>query len=118
MSSSQADLALTPAARLEAAAREVVAAAEQALAQETTAEVSDAAVQQLITAGTKLFARKVEHEQRYFPPLAGSEGVTATEAAVLVTELLRTVNLNLFDLSMWATRRDAMDDAGASAAGR
>ena len=111
MSSSRPDA--EPAARLEAAAREAFAAAEQALNEETTAAVSDATVQQLLTAGTRLFARKVEHERRYFSPLTSREAATATDTAVMVTELLRAVDLNLFDLSMWANRRDAMDDAGA-----
>ena len=70
----------------------------------STAEISDDAVQQLLTAGTRLFARKVERELRYFPPLTARDAVTPTDAAVMVTELLHTVNLNLFDLSMWAGR--------------
>ena len=45
MSSSRADGALPPAARLEAAVREAFAAAEQALAEASTADISDAAVQ-------------------------------------------------------------------------
>jgi hypothetical protein len=107
MSLSPADAS---ARRLEAAAREAFAAAEEALAASTTADISDVAVQQLLTAGTRLFARKVEHEQRYFMPLTAPDVATPTDAAVMVTELLRTVNLNLFDLSMWAGRpRDGAD---------
>jgi hypothetical protein len=80
----------------------VLAAA--ALAAEDTRGISDATVQQLLTAGLTLFARKTEAERRHFPPIATGDAVTPTEAAVLVTELLRAVNLNLFDLSMWASR--------------
>lgn len=99
------------AARLAAAAGEALAAAERALAGEATAAVSDEAVQRLLTAGTRLFARKVEAEGRYFPPLTGHDAATATDVAVLVTEMLRAVNLNLFDLSMWADRpRGGVDD--------
>jgi hypothetical protein len=100
MSSSAPD----PAVRLEAAARDAFAAAEQALAEERTDTVSDAAVQQLLTAGTRLFARKIELERRYFPPLTGPDAATPTDAAVMMTEMLRAVDLNLFDLSMWAAR--------------
>jgi hypothetical protein len=104
MSSSQPEPAGTPAAQFAAAASAAFAAAEQALTQETTSDISDEAVQQLLTAGTRLFARKVERERRYFPPLTASDAVTPTDAAVMVTELLQAVNLNLFDLSMWAGR--------------
>jgi hypothetical protein len=104
MSSSPADAA-SPAAQLAQAASAAFAVAEQALADDTTSEISDAAVQQLLTAGTRLFARKVERERRYFSPVTAGDAVTPTDAAVMVTELLQAVNLNLFDLSMWATGR-------------
>ena len=107
MSSSTPDAA---AARLEAAAQEVSALAEQALAADSTRAISEQTIQQLLTAATRLFAHKTEHEQRYFLPLTNRDAVTPTEAAVLMTELMRAVNLNLFDLSMWAGRRETMDD--------
>jgi hypothetical protein len=100
MSSSRPDAA----ARLEAAARDAFAAAEQLVAADDTAGISDLAVQQLLTVGTRLFARKVELERRYFLPLTARDAVTPTEAAVTVTELLQAADLNLFDLSMWAAR--------------
>jgi hypothetical protein len=37
--------------------------------------------------------------------VTAGDAVTPTDAAVMVTELLQAVNLNLFDLSMWATGR-------------
>ena len=85
-------------------AERAAALADAALAAGDTRAIPDTAVQQLITAGLRLFAQKAEAEQRHFPPVAGPDAVTPTEAAVLVTELLRAVNLNLFDLSMWASR--------------
>ncbi|MBX9701874.1 MAG: hypothetical protein K2X74_20735 [Acetobacteraceae bacterium] len=91
-------------AALAAAAETALAAAEAALAAERTAAIDDATVQRLLAAGIRLFARKTEEERRHFPPVPGPEAVTPTEAAVLAVELLRTVNINLFDLSMWAAR--------------
>jgi hypothetical protein len=91
-------------ARLKAAAGESFAAAHEALAADATKEIPDEAVQQLLTAGIRLFARKMEMERRYFSPLTGHDAVTATEGAMLMTELMRAVDLNLFDLSMWASR--------------
>jgi hypothetical protein len=100
MSSSAPDAA----ERLAAAAADAFAAAEEALAAGTTDRIPDAAVQQLLTAGTRLIARKMEMERRYFSPLTHRDAVTATEGAMLMTELMRAVDLNLFDLSMWASR--------------
>lgn len=91
-------------AELEALSAQALAIADAAISGERTREISDEAVQQLITAGARLFALKVEHERRYFSPLTSPEALTATEAATIVTEILRAVNLNLFDLSMWASR--------------
>jgi hypothetical protein len=110
MSSSETD-AVT---RLQVSAGEAFAAAEQALADGTTQSIPDAAVQQMLTAGIRLFARKMEMERRYFSPLTGHDAVTATEGAMLMTELMRAVDLNLFDLSMWASRPrgDETDQAG------
>ena len=89
---------------LETAAAAALEAAQALLANGDTAGVSDRAVQQLLTAGTCLFARKTDEEQRYFPPLTAPDAATATDVAVTVTDLLRAVNLNLFDLAMWANR--------------
>lgn len=107
MSSSSPDPA---AARLADAAQEVLTLAERALAADATATINDETVQQLLTAATRLFAHKIENEQRYFLPLTSRDAVTPTDAAVLITEMMRAVNLNLFDLSMWAGRRETMDD--------
>jgi hypothetical protein len=92
------------AARFEAAAREASAAAESALASGSTAAIADAPLQQLIVAGARLYARKLEEERRALSPLPSPDALTATEAAELVTEILRAVDLNLFDLAMWAGR--------------
>ena len=106
------------AADLEAAGRAAIDAAERALAAGSTGAVSDAAVQQLLTAALRVFARKIEDERRYFSPLTHSGAPTPTEAAGLVTELLRAVDLNLFDLSMWAGRpRHGADESGAGIVG-
>ena len=92
------------ASRLAAAASVAHALAIAALASDRTAAIPDETLQLLLTAGIRLFAAKTEHERRYFSPLTSASAVTATDAAVLVTELLRAVDLNLFDLSMWASR--------------
>lgn len=108
MSSSAPD----PAERIEAAAREALSATNEALAAGTTGRISDETVQQMLTAGMKLFACKMEAEGRYFSPITGPDAVTATEGAMLMTELMRAVDLNLFDLSMWAARPREDENGG------
>ena len=104
MSASPPEAGSEASLRFEAAAASALAAAREALILGATAQISDEALHQLFEAGTRLFARKVEEERRYFLPLSGKDAVTPTDAAVTVLELLRAVDLNLFDLSMWAGR--------------
>jgi hypothetical protein len=91
--------------RLEAAAVAAFAAAEQALADGVTGEISEEAVQRLLTAGTRLYARKVEHEGREFLPLTSAGAATATETVTVLSGMLRAANLSTFDLSMWVDGR-------------
>ena len=68
-------------------------------------------VQRLLTAGTRLFANKVEMEDRVFLPFVSAESATATDVVVTVTEMLHAANLNTFDLAMWFRRpRPGADD--------
>ena len=62
-------------------------------------------MQQLLTAGTRLFARKTEMERRYFPPLTGPDGGDADRGRGAGDgAAAQRRHLNLFDLSMWAAR--------------
>jgi hypothetical protein len=94
---------------LQEAARTALAAAEKALDEGTTEAIDDETVQRLLTAGTRLFANKVEMEDRFFAPFTSAEAVTATDVVMTVTDMLRAVNLNTFDLAMWF-RRPRSDD--------
>ena len=94
-------------ARLEIAAASAFAAAEQALADGRTADISDVTVQRLIAAGVRLYAHKVEHERRDLSPLPSPGAITATDAVVVLSGMLRALNLNLFDLSMWMDGRSS-----------
>jgi len=102
MSSSRAEA--TAAQRLEAAVGAVFAAANELLDQEATGQVPDDVVQRLLTAGTRLYARKAELEYRKFAALS-PQGVTATDAVTVMSGMLEAVNLSVFDLSMWVDGR-------------
>jgi hypothetical protein len=99
MSSSEPDFAA-----LEAAATKALEVAETALIRGETEGISDETVQRLLTAGTKLFANKVEMEERFFSPYTAAEAVTATDVVMTCSDMLRAVNLSTFDLAMWFQR--------------
>lgn len=89
---------------IDSAAEKALEIAEKALADGKTEDISDETVQRLLTAGTKLFANKVEMEERFFLPFVSTEAATATDVVVTVTEMLHAANLNTFDLAMWFRR--------------
>jgi hypothetical protein len=96
---------------IDAAALTALEIAEKALRDGTTDRISDETVQRLLTAGTKLFANKVEMEERFFLPFTSPEAATATDVVVTVSDMLRAVNLNTFDLAMWFRRlRPGLDN--------
>ncbi len=63
--------------------------------------VSDAAVQQLLLAGAKLYYAKRDSGSKLaaFP---GPEQITASEVATTCVGMTEVVNLELFELAMWA----------------
>ncbi len=105
MSSSEADYS-----ELDAAAAKALEIAEKALFDGQTEGISDETVQKLLTAGTRLFANKVEMEERFFSPYTGPEAVTATDVVMTCSDMLRAVNLSTFDLAMWFRRPRPDDD--------
>ncbi len=92
------------AQRLAALAEEALALTESLMQDEAAAAVADRTAQQLVTAAAKLYARKVDAERRHFPPVTAPNALSPTDVAVLATEMMRVVDLNIFDLSMWASR--------------
>ena len=76
----------------------------KALTDGNTEDVSAETVQKLLTAGAKLYCRKLTDEDTYFPPFRDEDGVTATEAVVAIAEMMRAADLNTFDLAMWMSR--------------
>lgn len=105
MSSSDTDLG-----DLNAAAARALEIVERALLEGETEDIPDETVQRLLTAGTRLFANKVEMEDRFFSPYTGPEAVTATDVVMTCSDMLRAVNLSTFDLAMWFQRPRPDDD--------
>lgn len=92
------------ASELDLAASRAFEIVERALLDGETENIPDETVQRLLTAGTKLFANKVEMEDRFFSPYTGPEDVTATDVVMTCSDMLRAVNLSTFDLAMWFQR--------------
>lgn len=90
-----------PRAELAAAAGAFAAAADRALA--AGAVVASGDIERAMSAAVKLYAAKTESEDTPAPPVA-SDRVTPTEVVVVVSEMLRAVDVSLFDLAMWYRR--------------
>lgn len=101
---SSSETAKADADAFEEAAERVFEIAERALDADATGELSEEAVQKLLTAGARLFARKTEMEDRLFPPFLSRQACTATDVCQTACEMLRAVDLNTFDLTMWYAR--------------
>jgi hypothetical protein len=79
------------------------ALAKQSLASGKLDAISDADLERILTAAVKLYVAKAEESGAYPPPVTADQ-VTPTEVVTVVSEMIRTAGLNLFDLSMWFRR--------------
>jgi len=77
----------------------IVDRVEELIAQGRTAEVSHEDAQRLLAAAVRLYATKGENEG-YFPAVPPAT-LTATDAMIASTGLLRAVNVAVFELGLW-----------------
>ena len=84
------------------AAAAFVAAAKAALT-EDDGSISDADLQAVLTAAVKLYAARADLTRSPPPPL-DEHAVSPTDVVVVASEMIRVVDLNPFDLSMWYRR--------------
>ena len=71
-------------------------------------EVSDAALQRMLSAAIRMYARRAEacaEEGGECPAPVSPALVNATEAITIVSELIHALDLNLFDLMLWHNKR-------------
>jgi hypothetical protein len=85
---------------LDDAARRVATLADDAV-DGAIESVSDEAVQQLLRAAVRLYAAKRD-AGRKLAAFPGQSDVTATEVAVTCVGMTEVVNLELFELALWA----------------
>ena len=77
-------------------------AAERALEIGESSAVANDELTRALTAAVRLYAAKTDAGECFAPVAA--ESVTPTDVVVVVSEMLRAVDLNLFDLAMWYRR--------------
>jgi hypothetical protein len=77
--------------------------AQRDLSQPEAGELSDEDLAQVMTMAVRLYAARSEARDNYLPALQTGE-VTATDVAITASEMIRAVDINLFDLSMWHGR--------------
>jgi hypothetical protein len=65
--------------------------------------LSDADIEAVMTAAIKVYTLRAEQSGKFPPPIS-SRDATATEVVTVVSEMLRAVDVNMFDLSMWYRR--------------
>ena len=77
-------------------------AVEHALESGEASAVANDELTRALTAAVRLYAAKIDAGEGFAPVVA--ERVTPTDVVVVVSEMLRAVDLNLFDLAMWYRR--------------
>ena len=70
-------------------------------------DLSDLQLSEVMTAAVRLYAARAEARDAFPPPLIAGR-VTATDVAIVTSEMVRLVNINMFDLSMWHGRRHGL----------
>ena len=76
-----------------------------AAAENNPASVTDGDLARVMTAAVKLYAARTEASGT-FPPPIDKDQVSATEALTVITELMRAVDVNMFEVSMWHGRAE------------
>jgi hypothetical protein len=83
-------------------ANELALVADDIVANDEYEAVVDADIEKVLTAAVKLYCLKADMTRNIPPPV--SDRITPTEVAMIACEMMRVVDLNPFDLSMWYRR--------------
>lgn len=69
------------------------------------AEIPEETLRDVMTAAVKAYAAKVEKTEVEFSPI-DARLVTATEGVTAACALIRAVDLNMFDVTLWFNRSE------------
>lgn len=78
-----------------------------------TPTMTDDALREMMMTVIKTYAARAEAHSRTVVPLIGQNAITATEAVMMICELMHATDLNPFDVAMWY-RRDMPELARAA----
>ncbi|WP_338608675.1 hypothetical protein V6617_01805 [Pelagibacterium nitratireducens] len=65
------------------------------------ARISGERLAALISGATRCYVQRLQRGDEYFSPFHPDTEITATEAMILSTEVLKSADLQLFELGMW-----------------
>jgi mannose/cellobiose epimerase-like protein (N-acyl-D-glucosamine 2-epimerase family) len=65
--------------------------------------MSDADIQALLAKAVRLYAERVAERENALAAFPADTPITATDVAIAVSAMLKAVNLQVFELSMWQT---------------
>jgi hypothetical protein len=71
-------------------------------------DITDKALQQVLTAAVKIYAAKVERRGHDVAPFTPGT-VTATETVVTACGMIRAADLNMFDVAIWFHRPQGVE---------
>jgi hypothetical protein len=78
--------------------------AERVLDEGAAPQIVSTDIERMLTVAMKLYAAKAADIEGTPPPPVSADQITATDVVTVVSEAMRAMNLNLFDLSMWYRR--------------
>lgn len=73
-------------------------------APDDTSLLTDKDLMAALSAAVRLYAARAEAMERFEPPIDKAK-VMPTEALVTISEMIRVIDVNMFDLSMWHERQ-------------
>jgi hypothetical protein len=62
---------------------------------------SDAEIQSMLAKAVRLYTERAAERDCALPAFAPDAGVTATDVMVVTTAMLKSVNVQIFELGMW-----------------
>lgn len=85
------------------AAEDFAASVDALLSRGKAGDIPDSALRTIFTAAVKAYAARVE-DTGSEPSIVDTSKVTATEGVTVACALIRAIDLNMFDVTMWYNR--------------
>jgi hypothetical protein len=83
---------------------EFVARAERDAREDGSSSVSEGDLVAVMTAAVRLYARRAEDAEGALAPPIDAGALSTTEVLTAACEMIRAVNVNMFDVQLWFSR--------------